>query len=154
MNTIKKEDLTAALSVVFKEAFEGMATGETGVIFDHGVGFFNTLAKLDAAQASTEINATTIAAHSEHARFYLALLDNYLKKDYRVLDFNQSWRITTVSENDWDELRENLAKIYRQIGETVRKIEDWDTDTITVVLGMLAHTTYHLGAIRQMSKKL
>ena len=154
MKTINQDDFTAALLVLFKEAFEGLTAREGNVFLDGGVGFFTTLGKIDAQQASREINANSIAAHSEHARFYLELLNNYLNKDYRVVDFKQSWRIKSVTEDEWEKLRENLAEIYRKIEETFRQKSEWTLDTMTVAMGMVAHSAYHLGAIRQMSKTL
>ena len=112
MKTINQDDFTDALLVLFKESFEGLTAREGNVFLDGSVGFFTTLGKIDARQASKEINNNTVAAHSEHARFYLELLNNYLNKDYRVVDFKQSWNIKTVSEDEWESLRENLAEIY------------------------------------------
>ena len=152
MKTINQEDFTTALSILFRETFEGMPTAEEQVYLAHDTGIFATLGKISAEKASTQFNGATIAAHSEHARFYIELLDNYLNKNMRVVDFKQSWRVTTVSENDWDDLRENLSKVYRKTSETLAKNEDWGLDTITVAMGIVAHTAYHLGAIRQMAK--
>ena len=152
MKTINQEDFTTALSILFRETFEGMPTAEEQVYLAHDAGIFSTLGKISAEEASTEINGVTIAAHGEHARFYVELLDNYMNRDMRVVDFKQSWRVTNVSENEWDDLRENLSKVYRKTSETFVKNEIWDLDTITVAMGIVAHTAYHLGAIRQMAK--
>ena len=152
MKTINRDDFTKSLIILLTETFEGMPEPEGNIFLDRNVGVFTTLSQIDAEQASTEIQRTTIAAHCEHARFYLELLNNYLNKNFRVVDFNQSWRVKTVSENDWDALREGLAKSYRQISETFEKNEDWSLDTITVAMGIVAHSAYHLGAIRQMAK--
>ncbi len=154
MKTINREDFTTALSILFRETFEGMPTAEEQVYLAHDTGVFATLGALSAAQASAEINGITIAAHSEHARFYIELLDNYLNRDMRVIDFKQSWRVSVVSENEWDDLRSNLSKIYRKTTETLEKNDEWALDSITVVMGIVAHTAYHLGAIRQLAKNL
>ena len=154
MKTINQTDFSQALSILFRETFEGMPTREEQVFLDYDTGIFATLGAIDAAQASAETNSNTIAAHSEHARFYLELLDNYLNKDFRVLDFKQSWRIKTVGEDEWDALREEMSKIYRKVGETLDKNDEWALDSITVAMGIIAHTAYHLGAIRQMAKNL
>lgn len=154
MKTIIQADFTTALSILFKETFEGMPTAEEQVYLAHDTGIFATLGKLSAEQASTEINSTTIAAHSEHVRFYTELLNNYLNRDMRVIDFKKSWLIKTVNEDEWDDLRENLSKVYRNTTETLEKNDVWGLDTITVAMGIVAHTAYHLGAIRQMAKNL
>lgn len=154
MKTINQDDFTQALSILLRESFEGMATSEEQVYLDGGAGIFATLGKISAEQASTEINANTIAAHAEHARFYIELLDNYLNKDYRVQDFHQSWRLRTVSDDEWDTVREGMSQTYRKITETLDKNDEWGLDAITVAMGIVAHTAYHLGAIRQMAKNL
>lgn len=154
MKTINQEDFTTALSILFRETFEGMPTTEEQVFLAPDTGIFATLAGLSAAQASTEINGVTIAAHSEHTRFYIELLDNYLNRDMRVIDFQLSWKITTVTEDEWDDLREKMAKLYGKTTETLAQNDVWGLDTITVAMGIVAHTAYHLGAIRQMIKNL
>jgi len=154
MKTINRDDFTQALSILFRETFEGMPAPEEPVYLDRDAGIFATLGVIDAAQASTETNSSTIAAHGEHARFYLELLDNYLNKDLRIVDFKQSWHIKTVGEDEWDALRENISKIYRKVSETFQKNEKWELDSITVAMGIVTHTAYHLGAIRQMAKNL
>lgn len=152
MKTINEDDFKQALSILFRESFEGMATSSEQLFLDFETGIFATLGKISAEQASTEINSNTIAAHAEHARFYIELFDNYLNKDLRIVDFKKSWRIKIVTEDEWDELRENLSKIYRKLGETFENNEEWNLNTITVAMGIVAHTAYHLGAIRQMAK--
>ena len=154
MKTINAEDFTTAISILFRETFEGVPTAAEHVYLAPRTGIFATLGKITAAQASTEINQTTIAAHSEHARFYIELLDNYLNKNMRVVDFGQSWRINKVSDDEWDDLRERLAEIYRKNAETFERHQKWTLDSITVALGIIAHTAYHLGAIRQMLKEV
>ncbi len=154
MKTINQEDFTTALSILFRETFEGMPTAEEQVYLAHDTGIFATLGKLSAEQVSTEINGATVAAHSEHARFYVELLDNYLNRDMRVVDFKQSWNVTTLNEDEWDDLRQKIAKLYGKTLETLEKNEVWGLDTITVAIGIVAHTAYHLGAIRQMAKSL
>lgn len=154
MKTVNQDDLTAALGILFRETFEGMPTKEEQVFLAYNTGMFTTLGSLSAEQASKEINGNTIAAHCEHLRFYTELLDNYLNRDMRVVDFNQSWNVSTVTEDEWDDLREKLAKLYGKTAETIEKNDVWGLDTITVSMGIVAHTAYHLGAIRQMIKNL
>jgi hypothetical protein len=69
------------------------------------------------------------------------------------VDFNRSWNVKSVTEDEWDLLRENISKIYRKVSETFEANEEWNLDTITVAMGILAHTAYHLGAIRQIIKE-
>ncbi len=154
MKTINQNDFVQALSILFRETFEGMPTAEEHVYLAKNTGIFATLGAITAEQASRDINGISIAAHGEHARFYVELLDNYLNRNMQVVDFKQSWRVKTVSEDEWDILRENMSAIYRKFGETLDKNEQWALDSITVAMGIVAHTAYHLGAIRQMAKEV
>lgn len=154
MKTINQDAFTESLAMIFKELFEGMTAPETNIFLNREAGFFSTLGNINAAGASTEKNRTTIAAHSEHARFYLELLNNYLNKNFTVIDFNQSWLVKKVSEDEWDLLRESMSRAYRDVSETFEKNEDWSLNTITVAMGIIAHTAYHLGAIRQIAKAI
>lgn len=154
MKTIAQEDFTQALNILFKEAFEGMQGSVGNIFLDRDVGIFSTLGNIEADKASIEYGSTTIAAQCEHVRFYLELMNNFLCNNYRMMDYNLSWKIKTVDEDDWDDLRQNLARMYQTVSDTFKQSDEWNLDTITIAMGMLTHTAYHLGAIRQLAKNL
>lgn len=151
---IEQADFTKALNVLFKEAFEGMAGNVGNIFLDQNVGIFSTLGTIDADSASIQAGSASIASHCEHVRFYLELMHNFLKKDYRMLDYQQSWKVKTVSEVEWDDLRQDLARMYQTVSDTFEQSDEWNLDTITIAMGMVTHSAYHLGAIRQLAKNL
>jgi hypothetical protein len=68
------------------------------------------------------------------------------------VDWSESWRVKTVGEDEWDALKENVRKEYQATIEFFQKIENWDEDAISGAMSIVAHTAYHLGAIRQIIK--
>jgi hypothetical protein len=65
-------------------------------------------------------------------------------------DWNGSWQRTTVTDEQWRGLRDSL----REKADTWRKAvavrSEWDDINAAGALSTIAHTAYHLGAIRQI----
>ncbi len=154
MKTINQADFTSSLFALLKETFEGTSTAFGTMYLDAGTGFFDTIDKIDAAQASRSLvdGATTIAAHCEHVRFYLEFLSNYMSEKFTMVDWKESWRVKTVSDAEWSALRGQLQKTYQMVTDTFNEVETWNDFKISAALGILAHTAYHLSAIRQILK--
>jgi hypothetical protein len=155
MKTINQEDFTKSLSALLKETFESTNTAFGTMYLDQGTGLFATLEKIDAEKASRAADGSpTIAAHCEHLRFYLDFLNNYLKEDFKMADWKDSWLVKTVTEAEWTALCGQLQKTYQNVTDTFDEIETWTDFKISGAMGILAHTAYHLSAIRQMMKSL
>jgi len=150
-NPIEKDAFLKSILLLLRETFEGSL--ETGSAYlDRGVGVLNTLEKLSADEVSREFGATTIAAHSEHAKFYLDRLCEFMKGRTEDVNWEDSWLIETVNETEWNYLRDAVRKSYENALQTFAEIQDWNEDTVGDAIGIVAHTAYHLGAIRQMAK--
>ena len=149
---VDKDTFLKSLLYLLRETFEGSPEGAMSAYLDHGVGVFSTLEKLSAEQASGDVNSTTIAAHTEHAKFYLDRLCEFLNGRTERVNWEDSWLIETVNDEEWDALREGVRKSYDAALHCVADIEDWNEMQVGMSLGMLAHTAYHLGAIRQLAK--
>ena len=153
MNTdIAKDAFLKSILYLLGETFEGSPDGQGSAYLDRGVGIFNTLEKLSAAQVSRECGATTIAAQTEHAKFYLDRLCEFMMGRTEKVNWEQSWLIDEVNETEWDALRASARKSYENTLRCLAGIEDWSEDNVGMAMGMLAHTAYHLGAIRQIAK--
>ena len=72
---MQSEHFIESVAYLLRETFEGSPEGLPSAFLDRGIGFFNTLAELSADQVSREFGETTIAAQTEHAKFYLAVLN-------------------------------------------------------------------------------
>jgi hypothetical protein len=149
---IAKDAFLKSILYLFRETFEGSPEGVGSAYLDRGVGVFATLEKLSAADVSREINATTIAAQTEHAKFYLDRLCEFMTGRTEKVNWEQSWLIETVDEIEWNALRDGVRKSYENTLRCLAGLEDWSEDNVGMAMGMLAHTAYHLGAIRQLAK--
>jgi len=153
-NTIKKDDFLIEILFILRETFEGSQEGQGSVYLDRGVGVFATLETLSAEDVSTEIAGMTISAHTEHAKFYLDRICEFINGRTEKVNWEQSWLIETVNETEWNFLREGMRKSYEGVLRCFAEIETWNQDNIGEAVAIIAHTAYHLGAMRQITKSL
>jgi len=151
-NLINRDDFLKDVLVVLRETFEGSPEGQGSAYLDQGIGIFPTLEKLSAEDVSREIGETTIAAHTEHAKFYLDRIVEFINGRTEKVNWEQSWLIETVNETEWNALRDSVRKSYENVLRCFAEIETWNQDNIGDAVAIIAHTAYHLGAIRQMIK--
>lgn len=144
--------MIGTLARMLREAFEG-APGPWSYFTDTspGAGLFGTIGGLSAVQASLGggPKGTTIAAHVHHLSSSLALSIRALRGDATPLDRHQTWTVSAVDTRGWVELQDRVRREYENLLRTVEARSEWDDDALGVVLGAIAHTAYHLGAIRQ-----
>ena len=155
MKTIRQEDFTNGFFQLLKETFEGPP--DTGSAYlDKRAGLFQTLKKVTAEAASTSAwpGAATIAAHCEHMRFYVIALYGVMRGDTAKIDWDKSWLVKTVTEAEWDALKQNLRSSYATVSEHLQTIESWTEEDVGDGMAILMHTAYHLGAIRQLARAL
>ena len=145
---IALDDFRSGLRFVLDEAFEKVG----GVFLDPGESLFETLATISAAEASTPLGPTSgnIAAKVNHTRFYLdAAIEANRTGEYKPLDWESSWRVGEVTEDEWRDLQDRLRASYGEIRAFVDTFEGWEGGYIGGAFGIVAHTAYHLGEIRQ-----
>ena len=147
----------AAVTVILlmrmlREAFEG-PPGPWTYFTDTapGTGIFGTLSRWSAAQASQEGGPghTSIAGHVHHLSSSLALSTSGLRGQSTTPDRSRSWTVSAVDETQWADLRARLQREYETLLVAVQTQAAWDEDTLGVAFGAIAHTAYHMGAIRQ-----
>jgi hypothetical protein len=140
------------LTRMLREAFEG-PPGPWTYFTDTtpGSGMLGTIGELTAAEASTVggPGRTTIAGHVHHVRSSLAIFRRELGGESVSRDRSLSWTVSTVDKTEWTSLRAELRREYESLLAAVRTHPTWDEDAQGVVMGAIAHTAYHLGAIRQ-----
>jgi len=151
-NFIAKDDFLKDVLLILRETFEGSPEGQGSAYLDRRIGIFPMLENLSAEQVSREINETTIAAQTEHAKFYLDRLCEFMNGRTEPVNWEQSWLIETVNDAEWNALREAVRKSYENVLRTFAEIETWNQDNIGDAIAIIAHTAYHLGAIRQLIK--
>lgn len=151
-NYIAREDFLKDVLLILRETFEGSPAGEPSAYLDRGAGVFTTLDALSAEKVSKEINSTTIAAHTEHAKFYLDRMVEFMKGRTEPVNWEQSWLIEDVNAAEWDALRDAARKSYENVLRAFAETQEWNQENIGEAVSIIAHTAYHLGAIRQMAK--
>lgn len=153
-DSISKRQFKGAVAYLLLESFEGSPEGQPSAYLDRGAGMFNTLDSLSADEVSREFHGTTIAAQTEHAKFYLDRLCEFINGRTEPVNWEDSWLIETVNEAEWNALRETMKRSYENCIRTLASLDDWNEMQMGMAMGMVAHTAYHLGAIRQIVKSV
>jgi hypothetical protein len=140
------------LTRMLREAFEG-PPGPWTYFTDTapGTGVLATLGGLSAAAASRPGGpaGTTIAGHVQHLISSVALSAQGLRGESASRDRSHSWTVSAVDDAGWAALRARLREEYDRLVVAVEMHARWDEDALGVAMGAVAHTAYHLGAIRQ-----
>ena len=152
-STIPVKNFVETVAYLLREAFEGAPEGRPNAFLDRGVGFFSTLAGVSAEAASREFEGTTIAAQTEHAKFYLDRICEFISGQTDAVDWEQSWLIETVNDVEWEALQGSVRKAYANTLKCLAEEREWSAMQVGMAMGMIAHTAYHLGAIRQLAKR-
>ena len=151
---IASADFVESVAYLLRETFEGSPAGEGSAYLDQGVGVFNTLDKISASGASQAFYGTSVAAQTEHAKFYLDRLCEFINGRTAKVNWEDSWLIETVNEEEWDALRSVVRTAYENALRCLAEPREWSEDQVGMAIGLVAHTAYHLGAIRQIAKTL
>jgi len=154
MASIDQNTFTTSLLALLRDTFEGPGPDGGSFYLDEGSGLVPTLGSLGARAASRapEPGAPTIAAHCAHLSYYVFVVGSAMAGRAPKSDWPASWRPDRVDDREWDELREKVKSEYRSLMETVGAVSSWDDGKASDALAILAHTAYHLGAIRRIAR--
>ncbi len=139
------------------ELFEGMPAGEPTWVTSGGPqgGLLPTVEALSAEQASTALGRTTIAAHVNHLVFAVGMVNRWAQGEGPEGDWPGSWKVQTVTEEEWELLKSRLQAEARELVAGPAARLDWQSpEMANYGFSTLAHTAYHLGAIRHMAIQL
>ena len=154
---INTREIAPTLGTLLAELVEG-ASPLGGYMLNPGdAGLLAALDQLTAAAAS-RLTATgsSIAAHVDHVRYGLSLMNRWSAGDdpFDDADWSTSWKNTKVTDDEWRTLRAGLrAEAVRWLS-TVRTPRDLEEIELNGMIGSIAHLAYHLGAIRQIDVSL
>jgi hypothetical protein len=147
--------LADSLSTLFGELVDG-PPGTTCFVLNRGdVGLLRSLDKLSAEAASeSSEGGATIAAHVDHLRYGLSLMNRWSggENPWDDADWTQSWRISKVSDAEWKKLRADLGSEIRRWLAALRTPREIDQIEVTGAIASVVHLAYHLGAIRQIDR--
>lgn len=154
MNT---SDLTRSLTTLFSELVDGAKSpvGGNFILNSGDVGTLASLDKLSAAEASRSVHGgATIAAHAEHERYGLSLMNRWASEGgnpFADARWDEAWKTSTVDEQRWNEIRNGLrdeAHRWLQVLGSAREVRSVE---LAGMIGSIAHFAYHLGAMRQIA---
>jgi hypothetical protein len=156
MADIAQLDFTKNLIALLKETFEGPSPDSGSSYLENGSGLFQTLDALTAEAASHEPYAggPTIAAHCAHLAYYVRVNHNYAMEREQHIDWPSSWRLQKVGDQEWEELKGSVRREYGGLIETIESLETLGARVGGEIMPIVAHTAYHLGAIRHALKNL
>ena len=156
MNT---RDISQALAALFGELTAGANVPGGAYILNSGdVGLLRSLDKLSAAEASrSSLGGATIAAHALHLAYGLGLNNRWAREGgnpFADAKWDEAWKTSTVSDAEWKAIRETLAAEVQEWRDVLSRPRDVSDVELRGMIGVTAHTAYHLGAIRQIDKSL
>jgi len=152
---IHTDDIAASLTALFSELVDGAST-EEGQAFMLNPGDAGLLRSLDAvsAEAASRSNASgaSIAAHIEHLRYGLSLMNRWAagENPFADADWSASWKKQRVTDAEWTTLRAALHDESRRWRDALRQPREIGDGDFKAMAGSIAHLAYHLGAIRQI----
>jgi hypothetical protein len=143
---------------LFSELIDGANHPKGAFILNTGdAGLLRSLDRLSAADASRSVNdGATIAAHAQHVRFGLSLMNRWAAEGgnpFADAKWEEAWKLSTVDSSAWDEIRGGLrdeAHRWLQVLGSPREVHSVE---LSGMMGSIAHLAYHLGAIRQIDKQ-
>lgn len=150
------QELAQTLTRLFSELTQG-TNPQGGFILNPGdVGLIRSLDRLSAADASRAANGgATIAAHTEHLRYGLSLMNEWATNGgnpFADAQWGEAWKVSAVDDARWRDIRDGLRTAvdrWQQALAAPREVIDIE---LMGIVGSIAHLAYHLGAIRQINK--
>jgi hypothetical protein len=144
-----------AVIKLLSEVFDGPPGSEAYLLNPGDPGLLRQLESISATAASARPieGKSSIAAHVDHLHYGLSMLTRWIGGDpnpWANADWNASWQRTTVSEDQWRTLRDKLRKELETWRNALLRLTNWEDVTAAGAISTVAHTAYHLGAIRQI----
>ena len=153
---MRTDELAKTLTRLYSELVSGTHPRGGFILNPNDAGLLRSLDTLSSADASRAVNdGATIAAHAQHLRYGLSLMNEWGKNGgnpFANANWGEAWKVRAVDDAQWQEIRSGLADETRRwlsVLETPREVIDIE---LMGIVGSIAHLAYHLGAIRQINK--
>jgi hypothetical protein len=95
-------DISDSLTTLLSELIDGAKAGGAYVLNSGDVGLLRSLDKLSATDASQSLaGGATIAAHAEHLRFGLSLMNHWAREGgnpFADAAWDKAWQTTVVDD--------------------------------------------------------
>ncbi len=147
--------LHRSLETLFRELIDGPDAHAAWMLNAGDIGLLRSLDKVTAtaASAAPASGGASIAAHVDHLRYGLSLMNRWSQGEsdpWSTADWTASWNRPVVNDQEWAALRQALAVEARTWLETLRAPRDYSQMELNGVMASIAHLAYHFGAIRQV----
>ena len=153
MNTA---ELTTVLTTLHAELVDGAPPQNSFMLNGGDPGLLRSLDRLDAAAASaTHGGGASIAAHVEHLRYGLSLMNRWATEGgnpFAGADWAAAWRHNDVTDAEWSALRTALRDETARWATALGTPREASHVELCGMVGMIPHLAYHLGAIRQIDR--
>lgn len=149
--------ITANLETLFSELVDGAPPAAAYMLNRGDRGLLRSLDRLSAEAASaTAEGGASVAAHVEHLRYGLSLLNQWAAgvRPFEDADWTVAWQKNRVSEAEWADLRRRLGEETREWLGYLRTPREVGELELNDIIGSIAHLAYHFGAIRQIDRRL
>ena len=145
------------LARLFSELVDGANDPAGAFMLNSGdVGLLRSLDRLSAAAASRSAGCgATIAAHAQHLRYGLSLMNRWADEGgnpFADARWEAPWKTSAVSEREWEEIRGGLRDEAQRWIQALGSPRDARDVELAGMVSSIAHLAYHLGAIRQIDK--
>jgi hypothetical protein len=150
-------DLHRSLPGLFSELVHGAPERGSFVLNPGDPGLLAALDRLSAEAASrSSEDGATVAAHVDHLRYGLSLLNRWAagENPFTDADWSKAWRTTAVSEQQWTDLRSGLRDQVERWHRNLQSSRQVSGIELDGVIGSVVHLAYHLGAMRQIVARL
>lgn len=162
MNTVTVPTLTKAIVDLLVESYDGPPDAQSPTWFndnDPNAGILGQIRPLTAAEASFSADGsgkpgTTVASHVEHLRWSLANANNAMRGEPYDSHWSNSWLVTSLSEDEWNRLREELKKEYQDACTLIAKQDTLEDEYLYGGFALVPHAAYHLATIRQIIERV
>ena len=153
---MRTNEISQSLTTLLSELVDGAVTGGGAFMLNSGdAGLLRSLDKVSAADASHSVHAgATIAAHAQHLRYDLSLMNRWAREGGDPFDdpkSDEAWRTSRVNDREWTEIRDGLRDEAHRWLNTLSSPRDVSTVELSGVIASIAHLAYHFGAIRQIA---
>ena len=148
-------DISQTLTTLFSELVNGTREDGAFILNAGDSGLLRSLDKLSAPAASRSIEGgATIAAHAQHLRFGLSLMNQWAVEGgdpFTNAKWDEAWKTSRVDERDWAAIREGLRDEVQRWLRALGSPRQVTPLELNGMVGSIAHLAYHLGAIRQIA---
>ena len=161
MSNLPFKTFFEVLSVMLVEAYDGPPDPRSTWFIDNepDCGILGTVKHINAQQASISMDGkmsagSTIASHVEHLRWALMNVNNAIRGELYQPVWKESWLVTEVTGQAWDDLRAALHSEYLTMMDLINNQTGLEGGELYGAMALAPHAAFHLGILRQMIERV